>query len=403
VYFNDGGHLILYFRGSFRNYSSRFAAGKHSGEVKAMYREFYQMKKDAFGIQPLPEVFFHSKTHKDAWYYLLYGMSSEEYFLLVTGDYGLGKTTLCLKIVQTLKKKGEIPFTYISTPNYSFSRILQEVAGNLGLAVPEEDNEIQYNIYHYLEDNNSRKRFFLIIDDSQYLDMSILAKLQLFANFNYNGFFPIRIIFFAHTSFLEILKSPELEALGQRIKRKCHLHPLALDETKEYIYFRLLKSGAPGVPAFTEDAVRGVFDFSKGVPRLINNLCDTCLLLGAKQKVTTIDTPIVTHALEYVEGRFGKSDNEVPLPSSTADPVGSLLNFEDVAKPESPFLTGPEANQILTAGARPVEGNGGGPAFAWKIVILAIVLLTAGILIGLLIDLKPLANKYLGLLFNASR
>jgi general secretion pathway protein A len=368
-----------------------------------MYREFYQMKKDAFGIQPLPEVFFHSKTHKDAWYYLLYGMSSEEYFLLVTGDYGLGKTTLCLKIVQTLKKKGDIPFTYISTPNYGFSKILQEVAVDLGLAVPEEDNEVQYNIYHYLEDNNSRKRFFLIIDDSQYLDISILGKLQLFANFNYNGFFPIHIILFAHTSFLEILKSPELEALDQRIKRKCHLHPLGLDETKEYIYFRLLKSGAPGVPAFTEDAVRGIFDFSKGVPRLINNLCDTCLLLGAKQKVTTIDMPIVTHALEYVEGKFEKSDSGVQLSSSTADPVGPLLTFDDAVRPESSSLVSFEVNEALTAEVPPVEGKNGGPTLAWKITLLAIVLFAAGILIGLLIDLKPLASKYFGVLFNASR
>jgi hypothetical protein len=199
------------------------------------------------------------------------------------------------------------------------------------------------------------------------------------------------------------LKSPQLEALGQRIKRKCHLHPLALDETKEYIYFRLLKSGAPGVPAFSEDAVRGVFDFSKGVPRLINNLCDTCLLLGAKQKVTTIDTAIVTQALEYVEGKFGKSDNGVRLPSSTADSAESLLNFEDTVKPESPFLASSEADQTLTAGALPVEGEGRGPTFAWKIVLLALVLFAAGILIGLLIDLKPLANKYFGVLFNASR
>jgi type II secretory pathway predicted ATPase ExeA len=381
-----------------------------------MYREFYQMKKDAFGIQPLPEVFFHSKTHKDAWYYLLYGMSSEEYFLLVTGDYGLGKTTLCLKIVQTLKKKGEIPFTYISTPDYGFSKILQKVAGDLGLAVSEEDSEIQYNIYHYFENNNSRKRFFLIIDDSQYLDMPILSKLQLFANFNYNGFFPIRIILFAHTSFLEILKSPELEALSQRIKRKCHLHPLGLDETKEYIYFRLLKSGAPGVPAFSEDAVRGVFDFSKGVPRLINNLCDTCLLLGAQQKVTTIDTPIVMQALKYVEGKFGKSDGEVRLPSSTAAQVGPLPTFEDAVKPESPLLTcedavkpespvlaSSEANQTSVVGAPPVEGKSGGPALAWKIILIAIVLFAAGILIGIFIDLKPLASKYFGVLFNASR
>jgi type II secretory pathway predicted ATPase ExeA len=396
-----------------------------------MYREFYQMKKDAFGIQPLPEVFFHSKTHKDAWYYLLYGMSSEEYFLLVTGDYGLGKTTLCLKIVQALKKKGQIPFTYISTPNYGFSRILQEVADDLGLDVAEEDKDIQYNIYRCLENDNNRKRFFLIIDDSQYLDMPILGKLQLFANFNYNGFFPIRIILFAHTSFLEKLKSPELEALDQRIKRKCHLHPLGVDETKEYIYFRLLKSGAPGVPGFTEDAVRGVFDFSKGVPRLINNLCDTCLLLGAQQQVTTIDAPIVAHALEYVEGKFGGGDNGVRLPSSTADPIGHpptfdgaakvenplpvgseanqtlaarpLPTFDDAAKVENPFPVGSEANQTLAAGVRPVEGKSRGPALAWRIILFALLLFAAGILIGLLIDLKPLASKYFEVLFNASR
>jgi type II secretory pathway predicted ATPase ExeA len=424
-----------------------------------MYKIFYQMKKDAFGIQPLPEVFFHSKTHKDAWYYLLYGMSSDEYFLLVTGDYGLGKTTLCLKIVKALKKKAQIPFTYISTPSYGFSKILQEVAFDLGLVVSEEDNDIQYNIYHCLENENSRKRFFLIIDDAQYLDMPILGKLQLFANFNYNGFFPIRIILFAHTSILEKLKSPELEALDQRIKRKCHLHPLSLHETKEYIYFRLLKSGAPGVPAFTEDAVRGVFDFSRGVPRLINNLCDTCLLLGAQQQVTTIDAPIVAHALEYVEGRVGKSESEEPLPSSATEqivtmdafddavklegsvpvepeidqvlasgsqsafddavrleepapmgpearealPTGPLAGFEDLVEPAAAHPAGSESDEIKPSGVHLVEEKREGQAIAWRMILLALILFAAGILLGLFIDLKPLASKYFGVLLNTSK
>jgi general secretion pathway protein A len=368
-----------------------------------MYREFYQMKKDAFGIQPLPEVFFHSKTHKDAWYYLLYGMSSEEYFLLVSGDYGLGKTTLCLKIVQTLRKKEEIPFTYISTPNYSYAKILQKVASDLGLSVTEEDEEIQYVIYQYFEGMNNRKRFYLIIDDSQYLDLATCGKLQIFANFNYNGFFPIRIILFAHTSFLEKLKSPQLEALNQRIKRKCHLDPLGLEETKEYIYFRLLKSGAPGVPAFTDDAIRQVFDVSKGVPRLINNLCDTCLHLGAIQKVTTIDTPIVKDSLEYVEGKFEKAQDEVPLPSFTANSTELLLSLEAARKPESTLLDNTQPSPSMNVRARRTEWKGGGNAFVWKMIVFAIGLLTAGILIGLFVDLKPLASKYLGVLFNVSR
>jgi general secretion pathway protein A len=368
-----------------------------------MYREFYQMKKDAFGIQPVPEVFFHSKTHKDAWYYILYGMSSEEYFLLVTGDYGLGKTTLCLKIVQTLRKKAEIPFTYISTPSYSYSKILHKVASDLGLAVPEEDHEIQYAIYQYFEEDNNRKRFFLIIDDSQYLEMSTFGKLQLFTNFNYKGYFPIRIILFAHTSFLEKLKSPQLEALDQRIKRKCHLHHLGLDETKEYIYFRLLKSGAPGVPAFTDDAVREIFVFSKGVPRLINNLCDTCLLLGAMQKITTIDKPIVLNALEYVEGKPQQFNLEVPLPPSSTELLLPLITSEGAVKPEGTSWGSPEVSQALNAGTHHTERKAGESAVAWKMILLAIMLVTAGILIGLIVDLKPLASKYLGFLFNTSR
>ena len=262
-----------------------------------MYKEFYNMSIEPFGTLPVPDVFFDSKTHKEAWYYLLYGIESQEPFLIVIGDFGMGKTMLCLKLVQKLQFSGEIPYAYIATPNCSYTHILREIASSLDIPTHnEEDSVIQSLIYQYFKTHTFDKGFYVIVDDVQDLDISTLKKLQLFVNFNHNGFFPIRLILFGHSPFLDKLKSPTLGALGQRIKRRYHLSAFDIYETKEYIYFRLLKAEAPGIPSFTDDAIQKIFVCSSGVPRLINNICDSCLLLGASQGLTEIDERIVSDA-----------------------------------------------------------------------------------------------------------
>ena len=279
-----------------------------------MYKNFYRMQTEAFISLPLPDVFFHSRTHKIAWNYLVYGIKSHEPYLLVAGDYGMGKTLLCLKLVKALQKKEMYPFSYISNSNYSYTTIVREIVKQLGLEIKkEEESSLQGLLYEYFENQKPIQPFYCIIDDVQEFDPMTLVKLRLLANFNHYGVFPIRMIFFAHTSFIERLKSPSMRPLDQRIKRKYSLVPFDLSETKEYIYFRLLNAGAIMSPYFTDNAIEQLFDYTGGIPRLINNICDACLLIGASREMNEIDSSLVEEALEYLGWRSESEDSqEVP-------------------------------------------------------------------------------------------
>ena len=262
-----------------------------------MYEGFYKMKTEAFGSLPSPSIFFKSETHKLGWYYLSSGIKSQEPILLVAGDYGTGKTLLCLTLVNALRKENSFHFTYISTANYNYKKILSEIVATLGLETREEDDfSLQRILYRYFENKGDGKAFYIIIDDIHEFHSSTFNKLRLLANFNHESFFPIRLICFAHSSFLDRLKTPSLRPLDQRIKRKFLLTPFDFMESKEYIYFRLQKSGAPGRPYFPDDTIDRINSYTGGIPRLIKNLCDSCLLMGSSRELNVIDNSVLSEA-----------------------------------------------------------------------------------------------------------
>jgi cell division septation protein DedD len=157
-------------------------------------------------------------------------------------------------------------------------------------------------IYDRFRGDTEKSLFYLIIDDAHELDTTVLTKLKYLSTFNHDEFFPIIMIFVGHPLFLQDLKTPALSSLNQRIKRRCHLARFSLEDTKNYIYFRMIKSGATGVPAFPDETIRKIFEYSGGVPRLINNICDTCLLISASKHLISVPPDIVELAKILVEG-----------------------------------------------------------------------------------------------------
>jgi len=296
------------------------------------YRNFYQMQAEAFGSLPVLNLFFSSRTHQDGWRYLTGGLASAEPFVLVTGDYGMGKTLLSMMLVRLLSKKGA-PLVQITDPHSGCEGILRQCAVALGIETRHADEaSLLAGIYGRLEALPASQRFAVIIDDAQELGVEALVRLRAFANFNRNGVFPVQLIFFAHPSFGDLLKDPRLEAVDQRIRRRYRLAPLTLPETREYIYFRLFKSGAPGAPFFDEDAFHALHSMTGGVPRRINTLCDAALILGASRQETSISAATIREA-GAVSGAF-----DVPhvLPQSgahfSAPPVRLTVVPQDPAQ-----------------------------------------------------------------------
>jgi type II secretory pathway predicted ATPase ExeA/cell division septation protein DedD len=268
-----------------------------------MFKDFYHLKTEPFSTHPNPGIIFISDTHKEAWYYLLFGIDTQEPFLVLTGEYGMGKTLLCLRLIQVLKKQGKRPIEYVPAPNEGYGGILRRIASRLEISpIPEDEGILQDMIYGYFRSDAENIRFYLIIDDAHELSTETLTKLKHLSTFSHNGVFPIIMIFIAHPSFLKDHKTPAINSLNQRIKRRYHLSRFSFEDTKNYIYFRLLKSGALGVPAFPGETLQNIYEYSGGVPRLINNICDTCLLIGASRELRTIPPDVVDEARKLVEG-----------------------------------------------------------------------------------------------------
>ena len=286
-----------------------------------MYKKFYLMQKEPFDSHPSPELFYKSNAHQNGWNYLLHGIKSNEPILLVTGEYGAGKTLLYLKLMKLLEKNINLTSVFISTPTYNFIMVLEKILVELGISIdgidPSDESRLQQAIYEHFEKKTGEKKKFIyiVIDDAQEFSYSFINKLRLFTSYNFSGYFPIRIILFAHPYFLKMLNHKKMVAFGQRIKRIYYLKPLGFEETREYIYFRLIHSGATGKPVFDDEAIKFIQTISKGNPRLINNICDNCLLVASSERCNLINQSLVSQAMA----------------------MGNLMGFEEIQSPRDSF------------------------------------------------------------------
>jgi len=244
-------------------------------------------------------------------------------------------------------------YVFFSTPDYTFLQMLNKMAGALGIDASTDEKEVQRQIQDYFERGKARKSLSILIDDAGELEVETLAKLRFLLDFVHDGFFPFRLVLFAHTSLLEKLKHPRLLPLLQRIKRRYYLNHLDLDETKEYIYFRLYKSGAPGIPSFSDDAVQLIYRATDGVPRLIHNLCDNCLLVGGSEKLTRITAPVVQSVIQYLEGHEPGPSGPSETPAAPEPPVEPPPPREKAAAASSPDPS--ETTIVLDMDAPPPE------------------------------------------------
>ena len=359
-----------------------------------MYKDYYHLQTEPFSTHPNTGTFFISDTHKEAWYYLLFGIDTQEPFVVLTGEYGMGKTLLCLRLIKVLKEKGMPRVEYIPTSNEGYGGILRRMASSLGISpIPEDEEILQDMIYERFRTDTENSRFYLIIDDAHELDTTILTKLKYLSTFNHNEFFPVIMIFVGHPSFLQDLRTPALSSLNQRIKRRYHLARFSLEDTKNYIYFRLMKSGATGIPAFSDETIQKIFDYSGGVPRLINNICDTCLLIGASKQLISIPPSVVDDAKNLVEGSLtgpkaaaerNAALNEAGTDADPRDTVPITINFSEDLSADNAFRQAPifettnadeyESESEMIHPKVPGIGSKFRKAVTWVFVVLLLIL-----------------------------
>jgi general secretion pathway protein A len=269
-----------------------------------VYLEYYGLKQAPFDITPNPRFLFHSNKHREAFNHLLYGIRERKGFVQLTGEVGAGKTTLCRALLEQLD--GRYSTALILNPVLSGDELMKAIATEYGLEVKGRDRmETIATISDFLlRQTLAGKETVLIVDEAQNLTEDLLEQVRLISNIETDDRKLLQIILMGQPELRDRLNSPRLKQLRQRITVRYHLAPLTRFEAAQYIQHRLEISGAKGVPTFTQPALWRVFNYSRGIPRLVNAVCDKALLAGYVEKSDRINYQMVGRAIRELEGEI---------------------------------------------------------------------------------------------------
>ncbi len=242
-----------------------------------LYNDYFGFKAAPFSIAPNPRFLYLTERHREALAHLLYGIRSDGGFVLLTGEVGTGKTTVCRSLLQQLPD--HVDTAFVLNPRLTVNELLAVICDDLGIGYETDSlKKLLDSLNAYLLDAHAKDRkTVLIIDEAQNLSRDVLEQLRLLTNLETNEQKLLQIILLGQPELLEILASQDLRQLAQRITARFHLTALSRDEVAKYIAHRLeVAGGSPRL--FTARAMRRVHKLSGGIPRLINIICDRSLL-----------------------------------------------------------------------------------------------------------------------------
>jgi general secretion pathway protein A len=245
-----------------------------------MYEEFYGLSAAPFSITPDPRYLFLSRRHREAFDHVLFGITQRKGFIQLTGDVGAGKTTLCRAVLEELD--GGVDTALILNPVMSGLQLLRSVLHELGLEDRGNDRlRLAQRLNEFLlRRAHDGRDVVLFIDEAQDLSDALLEEVRLLSNLETDDRKLLQIVLVGQPELRTRLERPQLRQLRQRILVRYHLEPLDRQETEAYIQHRLGVAGANGRPTFSRLALRAIYRRSRGVPRLINAICDTAMLAG---------------------------------------------------------------------------------------------------------------------------
>lgn len=251
-----------------------------------MYESFYKLKAKPFQLSPDPRFFFNSRGHKRALSYLRYGIRQGEGFIIITGDVGTGKTTLVTALFKALERENVVAAQVVTT-NLQADELLRVVASAYGI---KTDRVGKATLLRNLESffracTEEGKRVLLVVDEAQGLPKKSIEELRMLSNFQMNGRALLQTFMLGQREFRTTMRSEGFEQLRQRVIAAYHLKPLDAVETRGYVEYRLLTAGWDNDPIIDDDVFEAIHEFSVGVPRRINTLCDRLLLFGSIEEL----------------------------------------------------------------------------------------------------------------------
>ncbi|MGJ0489718.1 AAA family ATPase [Methylobacter sp.] len=289
-----------------------------------MYQQYFHFNELPFSIAPDPHFMYMSARHQEGLAHLLYGINMGGGFVALTGEVGTGKTTLCRCLLQQLPVN--IDIALILNPKLNAVELLATICDELSIGYDKNQQTLKNFIdkinQYLLTAYANGRRTVLLIDEAQNLSLEVLEQIRLLTNLETSKTKLLQIILVGQPELKQILNRKGLRQLNQRITARYHLLPLSLDETRAYIHHRLtVCNGDPGL--FKERAVRKIYQFSSGIPRLINILCDRALLGAYATNAHTISPDIITRA--------ARETLALDSPSRRANAAIALMIFSSIA------------------------------------------------------------------------
>jgi putative secretion ATPase (PEP-CTERM system associated) len=294
-----------------------------------MFEPYYGLSAQPFQLSPDPAFFYASRGHKRAFSYLQYGLFQGEGFISLTGEVGAGKTTLIRSLLQQLDSSKVVAAQLVST-QLDADSLLRAVATAFGLPVRDVDKarllaQIEAFLTSLLPHG---KRALLVVDEAQNLAPEAVEELRMLSNYQVGNRALLQSFLVGQPELRDLMRSPRMQQLRQRVIASYHLGPLDADETRAYVEHRLKQVGWTGDPQFEDAVFPLVHAYTGGVPRRINTLCTRALLSGYLSDTHVITAAAVEHVIAEFSEEFGESVAEMPSDGEAAPEAGSLAELE---------------------------------------------------------------------------
>jgi len=269
-----------------------------------MFERYFGLSENPFNLTPDPKFLYLSKVHQEALSHLQYGIEQRKGFVLITGEVGAGKTTVCRCLLAMLPSSTRTAL--VLNPSLSDVELLQAVNQDFGINAASSSKKVLLDVLYeflikvFVDGENA----VLIIDECQNLSPEVLEQVRMLSNLETEKEKLLQILMIGQPQLAKMLESPDLKQIDDRIVLRYHLWPLGLADTRKYINHRLIVSGSNGDIRFTSRSLRKIYAYSEGIPRKINAVAERCLLIAylrAKRKITL---RIVEDSIDELKGNY---------------------------------------------------------------------------------------------------
>jgi type II secretory pathway predicted ATPase ExeA len=309
-----------------------------------MYKDFYGLRANPFNVNPDPRYLFLTRHTEEALACLTYGIQSRKGFVLLTGEVGTGKTTLINKLLEWLRLQ-QVATAFVFNSRLNVPQFLDYMMADFGIPCDSRaKSQVLLKLYNWLLDRyRAGETAVLIVDEAQNLSDEVLEEIRMLTNLETFTEKLLQIVLVGQPELEQKLKQPQLRQLRQRLTLRAKTHPLTLDETKAYVQQRLRIAGSNGQQIFTPESLIAVHRYSGGIPRVINLLCEHCLVSAFVDQLKIIEPGVV----DAVARDFDLSDSTssgamiAPAPPSSngnkfdlVDALRSLATLADRLRQE---------------------------------------------------------------------